>query len=136
MYYCLYLLVTVEFITHPSNLTVCSGGVAVFTCEVNRNGFPITAAVWQIFRQNHSFVSVSNLQFHSMTNTLQVDKDTLTSRLTVTNITSNNNGSIYRCFITKNATSYTAQLAVAGKYVQHLSIIVKLQSSYILQRVY
>ena len=118
MFYSVYLLVRVKFITQPSNLTVCSGDFAVFTCEVDIDGSDITAARWEILSQDNGFVFVSNLPFrNNMTN--HMHEDTLTSRLTITNITSDDNGTTYRCRITDQVTSYTAQLIVAGMYVQH-----------------
>ena len=119
LYYCVHLLVRVQFITQPNNLTVCPGDVAVFTCEVDTHGSDIVAARWQILQQGLGFVF---LPFHvNMTNHMQEDK--LTSRLMVTNITSDDNGTTYRYYIARHVFSYSAQLIVAGTYVCTACII-------------
>jgi len=110
-----YLLVGVQFITQPSNLTICLGDVAVFTCEVDTNGIEITVAQWQVLQQDLGFVSVSNIIPPFQINiTNYIHEDTLTSRLMIANITSDYNGTTYRCYITPHVVSYTAQLIVAG----------------------
>ena len=110
-----------EFISQPSNVTVCTGGVAVFTCVVDKNGVSINNAGWQRFSQNYGFLSISFLPFH--TSNVLVSGDTLTDRLTVTNLTYNNNEDIYRCRITDDVVSDMAYLIVAGSYCITCSIV-------------
>ena len=83
---------------------MCTGGVAVFTCVVDRNGTGITSdeMIWQQIRTDNGLivpVSVRGSNFFSINTTLS--GDILTSALTITGATDSNviGTSSYHCAV-------------------------------------
>jgi len=101
--YCTSLL-TATITTQPSDVTMCTGGVAVFTCVVDRNGTNITSddVMWQQIRVvgATSTLSTSNrgVPFNITTT---ISGDILTSTLTITGATDSNGlgTSSYHCVV-------------------------------------
>jgi len=95
-YVCLY---TAIITTPPSDVTVCTGEVAVFTCVVDRNGIGITSdgVMWQQKRTDTGDISFvpRTLITHN------ISGDILTSTLTITDATDSNvkGTSSYRCVV-------------------------------------
>ena len=100
--------------TQPSDVTVCTGGVAVFTCVVDRNGTGIISddVMWQQMRMDGIIstlsTSLTGIPFNTTTN---ISGDILTSILTITGVTDSNvlGTSLYRCVVndmmSRNASS-------------------------------
>ena len=96
---------TATITTQPSDVTVCTGGVAVFTCVVDRNGTTnITSddVMWQQIRPEGSTstlsTSLGGLPFIIITT---ISGDILNSTLTVRGVAVGNalGTSLYRCVI-------------------------------------
>ena len=94
---------TATITTPPSDVIVCTGGVAVFTCVVDRNGTDIACddVMWDQIRvdiNQPSRISERNEVF-SINTTLS--GDTLNSTLTITGATGSNvlRASSYRCIV-------------------------------------
>ena len=91
--------------TQPSDVTVCTGGVAMFTCEVDRNGTSIISdnVMWQQIRVGGGISTLSTLSYRefSFTITATISGDILTSTLTITGVTDSNTlgTSSYRCVV-------------------------------------
>ena len=95
---------TAKITTQPSDVTVCTGGVAVFTCVVDRNGTNITSDVliWQQIRVGGSTSTLStSIRGVPFNITTTISGDILTSTLTITGVTDNNGleTSLYRCVV-------------------------------------
>ena len=96
---------TAVITTQPSDITVCNGGAAVFTCVVDRNGTDITSddVMWQQMRMNGGISTLySSLTGRVPFNiTTTISGDILTSTLTVTGVTDSNvlGTSLYRCVV-------------------------------------
>jgi len=90
------LLCTATITTPPSNVKMCTGGVAVFTCAVERNGTGITSddVMWQQIRMD-------NGQVVPRSGAGTINGDVLTSTLTITGATDSNviGTSSYRCIV-------------------------------------
>ena len=99
------LLHTATITAQPRDVTVCTGGVAVFTCVVDWNGTDITCddVMWQQIRMNGGISTLST----SLTGrvpfniTTTVSGDILTSTLTITGVTHSNTlgTSLYHCVV-------------------------------------
>jgi len=80
--------------TQPSNTTLCTRGVAVFTCVVDRNGTNITSddVIWEQIRVGGgtSTLSTSINRGVPFNITTTISGDILTSMLTITGATDSN----------------------------------------------
>jgi len=87
--------------TQPCDVTLCTGGVAVFTCIVDRNGTTITSGnvMWEQIRVGGGTTTLSNRNFFSITTT--ISEDILNSTLIITGATDSNTlgTSLYRCVL-------------------------------------
>ena len=96
------LLFTAKITTQPSNVTIRTGGVAVFTCVVDRNGTNTTSddVMWEQIRMSGGISTLSNrrIPFNIITT---ISGDILTSTLTITGATDINTlgNSLYRCVV-------------------------------------
>ena len=100
--------------TQPSDVTVCTGVVTKFTCQIDRNGktgIGIDDVLWQQLRSD----SISNISsgLHPFSITTTISSDILTSRLTISDVRCAHNGS-YRCIVPDVMSRY-ASLIVNGK---------------------
>ena len=108
------LLYTATIATPPSDVTVCTGGVAVFTCVVDRNGTGITSdeVMWQQIRMD-------NGQVVPRSGAGTINGDILTSTLTITGATDSNVVGIssYRCVVSaSDLMSRSATISVIGMH--------------------
>ena len=116
----LHLLNTVIIKTQPSNVTVCSGGEAVFSCVISGPSIVsniVTTADWQIMIINLGFVSVLKRDRHVLHQ--EVKHDTLIERLTITNVSKADGGSLYQCMVTESLVSRTVTILVAGNVLEY-----------------
>ena len=96
---------TATITTQPSDVTVCTGGVAVFTCVVDRNGTNIGTddVMWQQIRMSGviSTLSTSLTGGVPFNITTTISGDILTSTLTITGVTDSSSlgTSLYRCVV-------------------------------------
>ena len=95
------LLYTATITTPPSDVTVCTGGVAVITCVVDRNETGDNV-MWQLIRMNNGLavtISQRGNNFFFINTTLS--GDILTSTLTITGATDSNalGTNLYRCVV-------------------------------------
>ena len=99
-----YPIYSATITTQPSDVTVCTGGVAVFTCVMDRNGTNITSddVMWQQIRPEGSTstlsTSLGGLPFIIITT---ISGDILNSTLTVRGVAVGNalGTSLYRCVV-------------------------------------
>ena len=112
----------VTITTQPTNVTVCltESTTATFTCVVDRGDTGITTANWQIL-DGGTFIPVFGRDRHM--NDPSITGDTLTDTLTVTDVSVNDNGALYRCRPLGNVFSNNATLTVIGEITYNLSII-------------
>ena len=102
--------------TQPRDVTVCNGGVAVFTCVVDRNSTDITSddVMWQMIRISGGISTLSTsltggIRFNITTT---ISGDILTSIFTITGVTDSSvlGTSSYRCVVndmmSRNASLY------------------------------
>ena len=112
-----HILVTVKIVTQPSNVTVCNGGEADFSCVISGPGVArnfITTAEWQIMLTDlGGFVSVLNRGRHVTHQTIR--NDTLTVTLIITNVSFNDSGVLYRCMVTESVISTSVSVFLSGK---------------------
>jgi len=82
---------------------VCTGGVAVFTCVVDRNGAGITSdgVMWQQTRMDSQVTLLSQKGTNTFFINATVSGDILTSTLTITGATDSNviGTNSYRCVV-------------------------------------
>jgi len=80
---------------------LCTGGVAVFTCVVDRNGATITSGdvMWEQMRVGGGTAILRTISSFSITTT--ISGDILTSTLTITGATDSNSVGtrLYRCVV-------------------------------------
>jgi len=110
---------TVTIIKQPSNVTVCSGGEAVFSCVIRGPSIAsniITTADWQIMIRKLVFVSVLKRNHHILHK--KVEHDTVIERLTITNVSKADNGSQYQCMVTESVVSRTVTILLAGNVLE------------------
>ena len=105
--------------------TVCftQNRTASFTCVVDKGGVDISSAGWHILLDGGVYVSVAGRQRH-MVNTL-MEGDTITDTLTVTDVSVDDNGTLYRCEPFGDVTSMSATLIVLGEVAVCLSCVFK-----------
>ena len=111
----------VNITTQPMDDTVCltqQDMTASFTCVVNRGGVGISSAGWHIL-DGGAYVLVVGRERH-MVNPMR-NGDIITDTLTVTNVSVNDNGSLYRCQPFGGVNSMSVTLIVAGEVVICLS---------------
>ena len=96
---------TAKIITQPSDVTVCTGGVAVFTCVLDMNGNgDITSdnVIWEQIRVGGSTATIYMLTGAVPFNiTTTISGDILTSTLLITGVTDSNalGTSLYHCVV-------------------------------------
>ena len=107
----------VVIITQPMNVTVCltQSTTASFTCVVDRGGLSITNAEWHLLtsRGYRSVIGRSRHMVDPVTN-----NDTITDILTVTDVSMNDNGVLYRCEPDNNVTSRSVTVTVLGEIIR------------------
>jgi len=100
-YYYDFFHYTARITTQPSDVTLCTGGVAVFTCVVDRNGTSITSddVKWEQIRVGGDTSILRTISLIIITTTLS--GDILTSTLKITGATNGSNlaPSLYRCVV-------------------------------------
>ena len=119
-YLCIVNVVSIT--TQPMNVTVCltQSATANFTCVVNTQGITgIFTAGWQIL-DGGRYRSVVGRPHH-MTNHI-INNDIITDTLTVTNVSVNDNGALYRCEPEDGVTSMIVTITVLGEIVICLSV--------------
>jgi len=112
---------TVTIIKQPSNVTVCRGGEAVFSCVIRGPSIAsniITTADWQIMIEKLGFVSVLERDHHILHKEPEVKHDTLIERLTITNVSKADGGSQYQCMVTEFVVSRTVTILLAGNVLE------------------
>ena len=111
--------------TQPGNDTVCftQNRTASFTCVVDRGGVDISSGGWHILLDGGVYVSVVGRERH-MVNPIR-DEDIITDTLTITDVSVNDSGALYRCEPTRDVISMPATLIVLGEVAVCLSCIFK-----------
>ena len=106
----------VHITVQPTDVHVCSGSDAIFSCTISRpNDQEYTTVGWQILNKDGDFVSVENRDRHTITET-HGNESELTEMLQISNVTVSDNGTWYRCNpITGIVMSNNVSLNVAGK---------------------
>jgi len=110
---------TAKLTTLPSNVTVCTGGVAVFTCVMDKHGTNITSddLMWEQIRVGGHTSTLRTIGSFNITTT--ISGDTLTSTLTITGATDNNTlgTSLYHCVVSDMISRNAAiNFATGNKY--------------------
>ena len=118
-----HIINVVTITTQPTNVTVClmESTTATFTCVVDRGGLPIFSAEWYIL-DGGQFYPTRGRDRH-MSDSITTG-DTVTDTLTVTNVSVNDNGALYRCEPFGNVFSNNATLTVLGEITYSLPMIV------------
>ena len=107
------------------NVTVCltQSTTASFTCVVDRGGRAIFSTGWHILSEGqYVLVPDSGKPCHMISRSIDEDGDIITDILTVTNVSVNDNGTLYRCQPLINVTSISATLTVLGESGERTSI--------------
>ena len=104
--------------TQPMNVTVCltQSTTATFTCVVDRGGVPITNAAWHILAGGR-YLSVSGRSRHMIDHSR--NGDIITDTLTVTDVSVNDNGALYRCEPDVGETSRSVTITVLGEIIHN-----------------
>ena len=117
------LFYTATITTPPSDVTVCTGEVVVFTCVVDRNGTGITihGVMWQQIRMdNGQAATVSGTKYDIFSINTTLSGDIITSTLTITGATDIDvirTGS-YRCVVpASDVMSRSATINVIGMHL-------------------
>ena len=99
------------------NVTVCltQSTTATFTCVVDRRGVGIFTAGWHILDRG-VYVPVTNRPRH-MTNASVTIDGIITDTLTVTNVSVEDNGTLYQCQPVGGMPSITVTITVLGEVV-------------------
>ena len=116
------LLYTATITTPPSDVTVCTGGIVVFTCVVDRNGTNINSdeVIWQQIRMDTGLVVPVSGRRNDLFFNTTLSGDILTSTLTITGATDSNVivNSFYRCLVSvSDVMSRNATINEIGTYV-------------------
>ena len=110
---------TARITTQPRNVTMCTGGVAVFTCAVDRNGTNTTCddVMWQRITGNF-IVTLSNRR-GPFNITTTISGDILTSTLTITGATDSNTlgNSLYHCVVSDVKSRNASVHVTTGKSI-------------------
>jgi len=111
----------------PSNVTVCIGGVAVFTCVVDKNGTNVTSddVTWEQIRVGGGTSTLStSIRGVPFNITTTISGDILTSTLTITGATDSNTlgTSLYRCVV-NDMMSRSAVVHLEGKRLELLCVL-------------
>ena len=118
IYSCIINIVVIT--TQPMNDTVCltQSRTASFTCVVDRRSVGgIISAGWQIL-DDGVYQSVFQRPYH-MSNPMR-NGDIITDTLTVTNVSVDDNGTLYRCQPYDNVTSMNVTITVLGELIVSL----------------
>ena len=109
-----HIINVVTITTHPTNVTVCltESTTATFTCVVDRGSTSITAASWQIL-DGGIFIPIFERPYHMIDAT--INGSIIIDTLTVTDVSVNDNGVLYRCKPLGNVYSNNATLTVLGE---------------------
>ncbi|XP_065910714.1 tyrosine-protein kinase receptor TYRO3-like isoform X2 [Dysidea avara] len=119
------IILTATITTQPRDVTVCNGGVAVFTCVVDRNSTDITSddVMWQMIRISGGISTLSTsltggIRFNITTT---ISGDILTSIFTITGVTDSSvlGTSSYRCVVndmmSRNASLYISTATITAQ---------------------
>ena len=108
-------LLTATITIQPRDVAVCTGGVAVFTCVVDRNGTSTTGddVKWKQIRMSNR-TSILGVSFNITTT---ISGDIITSTLTITGATDSNTlgTSLYHCVVSDMITGNVAIHVLTGK---------------------
>ena len=109
------------FTTQPVDVTVCltqgQNQAASFTCALDREGVMIFTTGWHLFDTDR-YVAVNQRPRHMITHSLDTVEDIVTSTLTVTNVSMDDNGAIYQCQPSgANMFSMNVTLTVLGEII-------------------
>ena len=117
-----HIINVVTITTCPTNVTVCltESTTATFTCVADRGSTSITNGGWNILSRG-TFISVTGRDRH--VDDPSVTGNTVTDTLTITNVSVNDNGALYRCEPFGNVFSNIATLTVLGEITYNLLII-------------
>ena len=117
-----HIINVVTITTHPTNVTVCltESTTATFTCVADRGSTSITTANWHIL-DGEIFISIAGRDRHMDDHS--VTGNTVTDTLTVTDVSVNDNGALYRCQPLSNVFSNNATLTVLGEITYNLTTI-------------
>ena len=110
--------------TQPINVTVCltQSTTASFTCVVeDQENTGITSAQWHILVGEY-YLSIGGRHRH-MSNPAR-NGDIITDTLTITDVSVNDDGVLYRCEPVDDVTSMNVTLTVLGMYLMLLSTVV------------
>ena len=107
----------VVILEQPSNVTVCVGGNATFTCIVSRRDEDVTSVGWMILNSDGVFTFVGDKSRHILSRHRSSNGDRLTENLTIIDLTISDNGTLYRCNPAGNIFSNNVSLIVAGKCI-------------------
>ena len=104
------------------NVTVCltQDTTATFTCVVDRGSTSIFNAGWHIL-EGGLFIPIPVTGRHRHMSNVIRNGDIITDALTVTNVSVNDNGALYRCEPTRVITSISVTIIVVGEVVICLS---------------
>ena len=121
--YHFYIINVVAIMTQPMNDTVCltQNTTASSTCVVDRGGEEdIFSAGWHILTGGrYVLVPDSGRPRHMVSRSLDEDTDTITDTLTVTDVSVNDNGALYRCEPTRDVISMNVTITVLGMYLHN-----------------
>ena len=122
LYLCIINVVVIT--AQPVNDIVCltQNKTASFTCVVDGGGAGISSAGWHIL-VGGVYILVVGRERHTI-NPIR-DGDIITDTLTVTNVSMNDNGALYRCQPFSNVISMSATLIVLGEVAVCLSCVFK-----------
>ena len=123
----MYVRITVTVITQPVNTTVCEGGTAVFTCEMdilNVNVSLMDDVKWWRIRtdQNSGNIIVNTQALERFNITNSISQGTLTSALMITNVRSIDIGPYWCVLMINNESTMASNMAFLnitnGMYVR------------------
>ena len=115
--YCYVCVINVVvIIIQPKDDTVCltQSATATFTCVVDRGGVGITSAGWNIL-DGGVYVHIGGRPRHMDSPTR--NGDIITDTLTVTNVSVDDNGALYRCEPLSDVISMPVTITVLGTYM-------------------
>ena len=119
-----YIINVVVFTTQPMDVTVCltQSTTATFTCVVDRGGIAIFTAGWHTLESGRYVLVPDNGKPRHMVNrSVDVNEDTITDILIVTDVSVNDNGTLYRCQPLNDEISMPVTITVLGEVAIYLS---------------
>ena len=120
LYLCIINVVNIA--TQPMNVTICltQNPTATFTCVVDKGGTSITNAGWHILDGDLFIPIPVTGRDRYMTNAIR-NGDMITDTLTVTDVSVNDSGALYRCEPTRVVSSIIVTITVVGEVIICLS---------------